>query len=251
MAVITAITGPGGTGKTLITTQLALETYRLMCGMKRIAVIYADNDSPGLPVVFPNIRPEMNSIGEAVSKSRILPEDLLGTCITDKKHENMGFWGYADGENVYTYPAVTDAKAMELFEVLEQLVDFIFVDCVSRSDCTISRCAEKNADLVYEIYNPDIKSLVWYYAHTGKNGLMKNDEARIKCLNITDAGVFLPVDEVASKLKNVSYFLPFDEALKSEMLSGRLINGKCGKRFGGIINEMAVRVTGNRNRAAV
>ena len=104
MAKFIAIWGSPNSGKTTFATKLARSIYEEY--QSTVIVLYADNETPSLPVVFPNYKKEdLFSLGVPLSKTDITAEDVVKQIVTVKNKLNFGFLGFIDGENKYTYPA--------------------------------------------------------------------------------------------------------------------------------------------------
>ena len=101
-AKIIAVWGSPGSGKTTFATKLARAIYDSY--QATVAVLYTDLQTPVLPVIFPNEKPEdLGSIGVPLSKTEPDAEDILRSAVTLKKQGNLVFFGYRAGDNPYTY----------------------------------------------------------------------------------------------------------------------------------------------------
>ena len=117
MSKTIAVWGSPNSGKTTFATKLAQTIYEKY--QSTVIVLYADNETPALPVVFPNYRKEdMFSVGAALAKTDIAQEDVIRQLVTIKQKQNFGFLGFTDGENRYTYPSFDETKVRSVVTVV-------------------------------------------------------------------------------------------------------------------------------------
>ena len=82
-AKIVSVWGSPGSGKTTFATKLARAIYDSY--QATVMVLYADLQTPVLPVIFPNEKPEdLGSIGVPLSKPDPDTEDILRSAVTLK-----------------------------------------------------------------------------------------------------------------------------------------------------------------------
>ena len=218
-----AIWGSPNSGKTTFATKLAESIYDNY--QSTVIVVYADNETPTLPVIFPNYKKEdLFSVGVPLSKTEMTQEDIIKQLVTVKERQNFGFLGFTDGENKYTYPAFDEAKARNLYSVLGTLADYVIVDCTSNLKNPLSKAAIKDADEVIRLATPDLKSMSWYNSQLK---LFADPEYRldrqIQGINAITNDIYLPIDETASHLHFLSFKLPYSWQLKQQTLDGKLI----------------------------
>lgn len=127
---IIAVWGSPASGKSTFAVKLATAIYDNF--ESTVIVLFTDLETPMIPVIFPNDKPEDNgSVGVPLSKTDIEKEEIIKNLVTVKSRQNFGFIGYKDGENKFTYPRFGRAKAEELLARLSELADYVIVDCVS------------------------------------------------------------------------------------------------------------------------
>ena len=231
MAKFIAIWGSPNSGKTTFATKLARSIYEEY--QSTVIVVYADNETPTLPVVFPNYKKEdLFSLGVPLSKTDITAEDVVKQIVTVKNKLTFGFLGFIDGENKYTYPAFDETKVRLLFSVLSTLADYIIIDCTSRLSNPISRVAIKEADEVIRLATPDLKSVSYYASQMqlyADPAFRLNDH--IQGINVPDEDLYMPIEEAKSYLHDVSFTVSYSRQVKQQMLDGKLYEAVNDKRF--------------------
>lgn len=161
MAKFIAVWGSPNSGKTTFATKLGRCIYEEY--QSTVIVLYTDNETPTLPVIFPNYKKEdVFSIGVSLSKTELTQEDIIKQIVTVKGKQNLGFLGFIDGENKYTYPSFDESKVRSLFNILSTLADYIIIDCTSSLTNPLSKVAIKESDEVIRLATPDLKSVSYY-----------------------------------------------------------------------------------------
>lgn len=231
MAKFIAIWGSPNSGKTTFSTKLAKSIYEEY--QSTVIVLYADNETPTLPVVCPNYKKEdIFSIGVPLSKTDVTAEDVVKQIVTVKNKLNFGVLGFIDGENKYTYPAFDETKVRSLFSVLSTLADYIIIDCTSRLSNPISRVAIKEADEVIRLATPDLKSVSYYASQMqlyADPAFRLNEH--IQGINVPDEDLYMPIEEAKSHLHDVSFTVSYSRQVKQQMLDGKLYESVNDKRF--------------------
>ena len=239
MSKMIAVCGSPESGKTTVSLKLAQEFYY----QKRGSVIFLSPDMrvPSMAYIFPHSKAaDLYSVGKALDKTDIYTEDVLKQLVPVKTMRNFGFFGYTAGENKYSYPRPTEDKITALFRVMKEIADYVVVDCVSDSDDLISRMAINGADSVIQAVTPDLKSIA-YYASQAE--IFENAAERgIKVLCVRDRDVYLPVEEVKSHFKDVSFILPYSRPLKQQAITGtlseRLADNQYRKQIAAIVKRV-------------
>lgn len=214
MGMIIAVSGPPSSGKTTVAVKLAQEIY----GVTKSRIIYYSPDMliPTLGVLFPTHRKEkLHSIGSVLDRIPLTTEDILSVMITTKEMDNMVYLGYRSGEHPYTYPALTENKALELLTNLKESCEYLIVDCDRNRDDLVSILARSVADQVVYVHNPDLRSMLYYATEPMQ-------ASAIKVLNILDNDVFLPVQEANAHFGKFVHTLTYSKAVREQMLEGEL-----------------------------
>ena len=240
MAKIIAVIGSPGSGKTTVTLKLAQELY---CATSSGGVIYLSPSLkvPALGVLFPNYTPDsLFSLGNMLNKTDVYEEDILNHLVTVKAMQNFGCLGFKSGENKFSYPELTDDKVQNLFDVLNKMAGYVFVDCTDEERDLISQYALGRADSVVMVLSPDLKSMVYL----ASNEIVLGDHAHraIRVLNVNENELFSPIDDVKTHVKNISHILPFSKQIRSQHLDGLLYerakDKKYRKEISDIINKI-------------
>lgn len=244
MSKTIAVWGSPNSGKTTFATKLALAIYEKY--QSTVIVLYADNETPVLPVVFPNYRKEeIFSVGAVLAKTEITREDVIQQLVTVKQKQNFGFLGFADGENRYSYPSFDESKVRALLSVLSALADFVIIDCTSNLKNPISKVAVKEADEVIRLASPDLKSVSYFFSQLS----VYSDPAyritqQIQGINVPDADLYVAVDEIKSRILDPRFVIPYSRAVKQQMLDGQLSEPVKDKRFNAKFYAIAEKIVG-------
>ena len=244
MSKTIAVWGSPNSGKTTFATKLALAIYERY--QASVIVLYADNETPALPVIFPNYKKEdMFSVGVALAKTDITQEDVIKQLVTVKKKQNLGFLGFTDGENRYTYPSFDEAKAENLVKVISTLADFVIIDCTSNLKNPISKIAIKEADEVIRLASPDLKSVSFFASQlpTIADPAFRLD-SQIQGINVPDGELFMPIDEARARLYDPRFVIPYSRSVKQQMLDGKLIEPTGDRKFNERMSAIAEKMVG-------
>lgn len=214
MGKIIAVSGPPSSGKTTVSVKLAQEIY----AATKSSIIYFSPDMliPALGVLFPTQKKEnLHSIGSVLDRIPLTKDDILSVMATTKEMDNLVYLGYRSGEHPYSYPALTENKALELLASLRDGCDYLIVDCDRNRDNLVSLLARSIADHVVYVYNPDIRSLLYYATEPMV-------ESSVKVLNILEGDVFLPIQEANIHFGKFAYTCAYSKAVREQMLEGEL-----------------------------
>lgn len=244
MSKTIAVWGSPNSGKTTFATKLAETIYDKY--QSTVIVLYADNETPALPVIFPNYKKEdMFSVGVALAKTDITQEDIVRQLVTIKLKQNFGFLGFTDGENRYTYPSFDETKIRGLFAVLSTLTDFLIIDCTSSLKNPISRVAIKEADDVIRLSSPDLKSVSFFASQLPvyADPVFRLDQ-HIQGINVPDADLYMPIEEAKSRLHDPRFVIPYSRAVKEQMLDGKLTEPVNDRRFNDKFKAIVDKIVG-------
>lgn len=220
MPKLIAFYGSPGSGKTSIALKTAMETY-IQTKDEIIAFLSPDMTVPSIALLFPNYAPdEVMSLSEIFDNTAITNESLLKNAVTTKNMRDFCALGFKAGENRYSFPTPTPEKINSLFSALSDVAGYIFVDCTNDETDAISQKALAMADSVVRIITPDLKGMSWYSSN--KNTDRNEGEDLFNVVSVTEKDLYLPTEEVCTKLNSVAAVLPYSRALKQQMLDGRL-----------------------------
>ena len=200
-----------------------------------MVVAYTDNETPTLPIIFPNYKKEdLCSVGAALAKADIDRFEVVKQMVTVKDKQNLCFLGFTDGENKHTYPAFDDTKARSLYSVLSSLADYVIVDCTASLRNPLSKVAVQEADTVFRLASPSLRSVSYL---TSQLPLYADPAFRldqqIQGICTVDADLYMPIEEAKAQLHDVRFTIPYSRAVKQQMLDGNLYEMVNDKKFNG------------------
>lgn len=242
MAKMIAVWGSPASGKTTFTAKLAGAIYDGY--QSTVLVLCADQETPVLPVLFPNRRrEELFSVGKVLAGTEVTQDSVISQIVTLRERQNFGFLGFTDGENRYTYPKFDESKVRELFAVLGSLANYVLVDCTGSLSNVISCCAVKCADEVIRIASPDLKSISWQSSQLSLYAdPVYRLESHIQGLNVPDEDLYMPVEDARAHLSSVNFTIPYSRVVKQQMLDGKLwqkVNDRAfNRRFEAIVEKV-------------
>ena len=233
MSKVIAVWGAPHSGKTTFATKLARAIYDAY--QATVVVVYTDNETPTLPILFPNYKKEdLCSVGAALAKADIDRFEVVKQMVTVKDKPNLCFLGFTDGENKYTYPAYDDTKVRSLYSVLSALADYVIVDCTSSLKDPLTRVAVQEAETVFRLAAPTLNSVSYL---TSQLPLYADPSFRldqqIQGICTVDADLYMPVEEIRAMLPGVRFTVPYSRAVKQQMLDGNLYEVVGDKKFNG------------------
>lgn len=231
MSKLIAVWGSPNSGKTSFALKLASAVYERYSST--VLVLFCDDTTPSLPCLFPGLKADdLYSVGAPLSETEITQQAVVESIVTRKGKVNLGYLGYKDGENKYTYPSYGEDKARDLLEVLKSLADFVVVDCTSSLDNVLASTAVKEADEVIRLAAPTLKSISFFasqlplYADPVFQG-----ERHILGLNCTEADCYMPIEEAKSHFKEISFILPYCQEIRQQSIDGKLAEPVHDKKY--------------------
>lgn len=227
MGKLIAFVGPPGCGKTSVAMQTAIAVY-LDTKSNKIAFLSPDLSVPSLGLLFPNYPPEsLASLGDLFDRTDISHDTLLDAGVPVQSMNNLLCFGFKINDSKSTFPEPIPQKLEDLFEVLKRTMEYTFVDCSDDPSDAISNRAIHDADIIVRVIPADLKGMTWFAANKNLYG----SEGRNICnvVNITARDLYLPTDEICTKLQDVTTVLPYSRPLKQCLLEGRLA-GRAGDR---------------------
>lgn len=229
MSKLIAIWGSPHSGKTTIAVKLALELDNRKAG--NILVLHTDNITPAMPVLFPFER-DIQSIGHALSAVDTSPTEILQAAVVPKGRDNLGFLGYAYGDNQFSYPAFDKEKAVDFLSALKNLADYVIVDCSSQYNNVLSRAALSIADTTIKLAAPELEAISFFLSQTPLYVSPEYDLTEaIQGLTITQSGFFQPLAECREYFQNSAFTLPFCQQIQEQTASGELMKEVHSKEY--------------------
>lgn len=215
-----AFYGSPGSGKTSIALKAAMETY-IQTKDEIIAFLSPDMTVPSIALLFPGYAPdEVMSLSDIFDNTAITSESLLKNGVTVKTMKDFFALGFKSGENRFSFPTPTPEKINSLFSALSDVAGYIFVDCTNDESDEISKKALAMSDVAVRVISADPKGMSWYSSN--KNSDRTEGENLFNVVNVTERELFLPTEEVCTKLHSIAALLPYSRALKQQMLDGRM-----------------------------
>lgn len=158
-----AVWGAPHSGKTTFAAALGTaiaDTY----ASATVIVLHSDIEAPMLSVLFPNAKSgSLGSVGIPLSANELDTEQILANCTETKARPTLAVMGYRDGDTRLTYPRYGKERAVELFEKLKSLADFVIVDCMSNpNESLLSLAALETARQTVRLCTPELPSISWY-----------------------------------------------------------------------------------------
>lgn len=222
MSRIIAIWGCPNSGKTTFALNL---TKAIHDGYgAKVICVFADSTTPTLPVLFPNHKAgDIRSLGTVLSHTDITQDAILKNLVTTDAVKNIGFLGYTDGENRWTYPEYSQDKAAAFFDAAMSLADYIIVDCGNKLTGTLAFAAISKADSIFRICKPDLKAISFFSSQIPLYGDLKyRMEEHQPVLNVPEQGSCLPVEEAAQHFGCEKLILPFAPEIRQQAMNGQL-----------------------------
>ena len=245
MSKLVAVWGCPGSGKTTVSVKLAEALYARTKSGAAIVVVFADHVTPVIPTVFPNYRSEeVYSIGTVLSKPDLFPDDVVSNLVTVKGRMNMGYIGFKDGENRFTYPEYTKEKVESFYRALRAVADYIIVDCMTMPEQSLlTEVALENAEQMIRLSVPDLKCLSFNISQTPifmANGYLP--ENHIQVMNVTNQEFAMPVSDTRAHLGNIRYTIPFSSFIREQYMEGCLYEPTKDRKIAGAMKEIIERV---------
>ncbi|MBR3772700.1 MAG: AAA family ATPase [Clostridium sp.] len=229
---IIAVWGSVGSGKTTLSSQLALA---LAEKNKEVLVVYTDNITPVVPVLIPSQK-EQISMGALWSNPECSSDTILKSCVfTSSKH--VCVLGYKGTEDAFSYPDYIKENVYRILMEMKALADYVIVDCVSYAVYNIlSTVALEIADNVLRVGEASLKSFSFFDSNLAMftDSRYQTDE-HIRILSKIKS--FQP-KELAKARLSTSYELPYEFDIECSMLEGTLLSRRIGGVYGEQMNKI-------------
>ena len=142
--------------------------------------------------------------------------------------------GFADGKNKHTYPTFDATKVRSLYSVLTSLADYVIIDCTSSLKNPLAKVAVREADTVIRLSAPTLKSVSYLASQMPLYAdPMFRLEEHVQGICVTDADLYMPIEEAKAQLHDVRFTIPYSRAVKQQMLDGNLYEMVNDKKFNG------------------
>lgn len=211
-----AVNGPPGCGKTTLTLKLAQEVHELT--KKKVVYLSPDTLIPAMGHIFPRREKEsLYSLGTALDKVELAIPDLLGVMATTSSMQNLGYMGYIPGEGPHSHAVPQEKKCVQMFSLLKDNFDYVFVDCDRNREDLISSLACGLCDHLIQLINPDIKSIAYY-------GFEEIPKRAIQVLYILDKDIYLPIQDAKAHFPQIQHTILYSRAVKQQMYEGTLMD---------------------------
>ena len=242
MGKLIAVWGSPGSGKTTFSVKLAEALYNRSRGKSAVIVVFADIVTPTIPIIFPNFRSDdVFSVGDILSKPDFFADDVVSKMVMTKDRMNLGYLGYKDNENHYSFPEYTEKKAKCFYDVLVGIADYVIVDCMSLPDYNfLTSVALKNADQVIRLSTPDLNCLSFQMSQLktlASCGYLREND--IAVMNIPREEFNFAAADARMHLGNIAYTVPYCRVLIEQYMEGTLYEPMKDKKFMQIIKAIA------------
>ena len=240
MGKIIAIWGSPGAGRTTFAAKLVKTVYDTE--KAKIICVFTDNQTPTLPVLFPNIKKEdLPSVGALLSKTQFDKREMLKYLVTSKSMKNVGFLGYADGENRFTYPEFSKDKAKNLLDTIASVADYLIIDCGGDLNEPLNYAAVNNADALLKLCAPTLKSVSYFSSQLPLYGdMVFKPDLYIAGIVATESEKYMPMSEAKQHFGNIKFAIPYCAELRQQFMEGRILDGISDKKW----NERMKKIAG-------
>ncbi|RGX09353.1 AAA family ATPase [Paraclostridium sordellii] len=158
MGKVIAVWGSPNSGKTTLSIKLAKELSK----QNSVIVLFSDILAPVIPTIRGNIDTN-KSLGNILSSASLDNDIIFKNCIEVDNIKNIGFLGYTQGENVFTYPQYTEERVKETIDHLKELVDYVIIDTSSNFvNDLITIVALETSDKVLRINSSELKNISYF-----------------------------------------------------------------------------------------
>ncbi len=236
MGKLVAVWGTPNSGKTTVAIKLAnaLNTRQKKEAPYSVITLFCDLNAPVIPCIFPNMKKEeIFSVGGILVKTDISRNVVFSSAIFLKDKQNLAFLGYTDGENKFSYPALTEQKVIEFYEILKESADFVVVDCVSLpEDNMLTHVALKKADVRINLSTPSLKCCSFHLS--GNPIFMRRgyiSERDIRVMNVKNAEAIPIAADMKSTLGNIKHTISYSSAVREQTLYATLHEEVRDKKF--------------------
>lgn len=221
MSKVIAFYGSPSSGKTTIAFRCAFELALKLGKDRPVIFLSPDISVPTLALLFPNYKIEENdSLSKILDKPSIDRDSILEHSVYLKTMSNFLCLGFKAGETRFSYPEPTDEKINDFYSVLQDLADYIFVDCSSDANDKLSQKAKNHADEIVRVVSPDIKGETWLKSDIPPE--LPDGRNIINVVNTIYNDDYYPTEEICTMLSAPIISLPYSRSLKTMMFHGTI-----------------------------
>lgn len=237
--MLVTIYGASGVGKTALSVKL---TQQL--GLQGHTAVYVSPDLfvPFMGYMFPHWkRSELFSLGEAMNRVDIFPDDLRRAMVCPKANKNVGYLGFKAGEGYGSYPKPTSEKIISVLAHLQEIADVVVVDCVTDPSDLFSLVARANSDVQIRVVSPDPKSVA-YFGSCGDEFHADELTKVMTVINCRANDNFIPKNELEVEFGTIDIVVPYCYGLGVQEQTGMMVELLKERGFNNAISAMAKEV---------
>lgn len=213
--MIIAVWGSGCSGKSLLSTRMAINLSKESA---KILIIYTESMAVDIAWLYPNEK-NFVSMGDIWQKD-IDIDEIYHYLMAVDGYGNLAYLSYKPGENLFSYPVFTKFNVSQRLSELQKIFDYIIVDCVSDiSSNMVTTVALEMADIVFRLAGTGLKDS--FFFDSNLKLLLDsrfNSDSHITVLSNTK--YYEPSEVYRLKYENLRYELEFDERLYKKVLEG-------------------------------
>ena len=220
--MIVSIWGNAGSGKSTFAIKLANSFVRLR---KNVILVDANYVAPQTNIWYPNINLKKDQSLAVLLDNEIQSAEMVISKIT-KISSRLGIVGYAKDYAVNMMSSRQDtANAFLTTADDPEICDVIIVDCSTNPLSDIMSFVALNdfpsAERLIAL-SPDLRGLSWYDANVKMMEESWNNEGISYTRILNQTHITSPTADMENAIGKVSYYLPYDNEIRKELLTGTL-----------------------------
>lgn len=218
MGKVIGIWGSPNSGKTTFSIKLARELAK----ENSVIAVFPDIVCPVIPTIVGQMDSE-KSLGNILSSAKLTQEEIFKNSVSIEKFKNLGIVGYAEYENIFSYPQYSETRAIEFINELRYLADYIIIDLSSNFTVDLlSTTSLERADKVIRLNSSSLKDLSYFNSH-----LPLLSDSRFKAnKHINILSKFKSYDAIneLNELYNIQAYFEYSEEIREQSLCNELFN---------------------------